>query len=110
MYIYAHVGYIDKIVQYFTIEEYLLPEDDFPDAIIVDTIDETWIQRKKWDSTTQTWLDVTLDETGTHNSLEYTHIDSNGVKHWLDEYIEDLASGGSVETATVTEVETYLSI
>ena len=115
MYIYAMIGHDTKIVEMFTIESSQLPAEDFPDCILVDAVDETWIQRKKWDETTQTFVDVEISETNTHNSLEFTHIDADGTKHWLDDYINDLAedvanAGGSVETATVSEVETYLGI
>ena len=110
MYIYAMIGMDTKIVEQFWEVSSPLSSEEFPDCILVDAVHEDWVQRKKWDETTQTFVDVSLSETNTHNSLEFTHIDSDGVKHWLDEYVNDLASGGSVKTATVSEVETYLGI
>lgn len=112
MYIYAMVNLDNGIVCCFATESFPMSPEDFPDAIAVDAVDETWIGRKKYDFETQTWSDVLVSESTSQNSLQFTHIDSDGVKHWLDDYINDLAenAGCSVETATVSEVETYLGI
>lgn len=107
MYIYAIINSHTGIVEDFWEETEPLEND--PIAILVNAIDETWIQRKKWDEETQQFVNVLPSEAETRNSLEFTHIDSNGTKHWLDVFVNNLASN-SVETATVSEVETYLTI
>lgn len=107
MYIYAVINYETNIVEYFMEVEDLITDD--PYAILVSAIDETWIQRKKYDFDTQTFVDALVSESETNNSLEFTHIDANGTKHWLDVFINNLASN-NVETATVLEAETYLGI
>lgn len=95
MYIYAVVNYETRIVEYFMEVEERITDD--PYAIEVSAIDETMIQRKKWNDISQTWEDVSVYESETNNSLEYTHIDANGTKHWLDVFINDLAenNGGT---------------
>lgn len=117
MYIYALISSSTGIVESFMTTSYLMDEEEATEsgAVLVDAIDETWIQRKKWNAEEQVWEDVLPTESNTRNSLEFTHIDADGTKHWLDDYINDLAedvanAGGSVETATVSEVETYLGI
>lgn len=111
MYNYAVIGE-NNIVEVFWIEESPLSPEDFPNAIPVDEPDIRWVQRKKWDAETQQFIDVDVSEVtmNVQDSSSHTHFDSNGNRHWLDDYINNLASGGSVETATVSEVETYLSI
>ena len=91
MYIYANVGGETQVVESFMTTEELLSASDWPDSHLVDAVDETWIQRKKWDAETQQFIDLPASESINHNSLEYPHIDSNGVKHWLDVFINDLA-------------------
>lgn len=111
MYNYAVIGE-NNIVEVFWIEESPLSPEDFPFAIPVDEADIRWVQRKKWDAEAQQFIDVDVSEVtmNVQDSSSHTHFDSNGNRHWLDDYINNLASGGSVETATVSEVETYLSI
>lgn len=111
MYIYALIGTDSKVVDGFEVYSSPLTGEELFGHILVDAVDETWIQRKRWVEETQQFVDVLPSETGLNvrNSLEFTHIDSNGTKHWLDVFVNDLASN-SVETATVSEVETYLAI
>lgn len=87
MYIYANIGYDTKILESYTIIDFEITDD--PCMIPVTETNEDWIQRKKWDETTQTFVDVSLSETNTRNSLEFTHKDANGTKHWLDEFINE---------------------
>lgn len=111
MYIYAMLGE-NNIVNSFWFETSPLSPEDYPDAILVEEADIRMVERKKWDYETQQFIDVDVSEVtmNVQNSSSHTHFDSNGNRHWLDDYINELASGGSVETATVSEVETYLSI
>lgn len=90
MYIYAVVGAENKIVEYFETLSRPAGEEE-PNYILVDAIDETWIQRKRWNPEIQEFEDVLPTEANTRNSLEFTHIDSNGTKHWLDNFVNDLA-------------------
>lgn len=101
MYIYAVIGG-DNIIQYFETTEELYPPEDFPDYFLVDAIHEDWIRRKKWDNASQQFVDVTISETKTNNSLEFTHIDADGTKHWLDEFVNNLAE----DVANIPEVDT----
>ena len=91
MYIYAMVNGSNIVIQFFT-ETNLLSPEEFPDCILVDAIDETWVGRKRWNAETQTWEDVLPSESTGSNSLEFTHIDSDGTKHWLDVFVNDLAA------------------
>lgn len=100
MYIYAIISSNTKIVEDFWIETE--PLEDDPCAILVDAVDETWIQRKKYDEITQTFVDVAVAESNTNNSLEYTHIDADGTKHWLDVFVNDLAD----DVANIPELDT----
>lgn len=109
MYIYAMTGN-GNVVEYFEVTESPYSSEVFPNAHLVDAVHEDWIQRKRWDEAAQAFVDVLPSEANTRNSLEFTHIDADGVKHWLDDYVNDLAAGGSVDTATISEVETYLGI
>lgn len=90
MYYYASIGNGNVVEMFWEYEQPANPEYE-PNLILVDRIDETWIQRKRWDADNQTWEDVLPSESMNHNSLEYPHIDSNGTKHWLDVFINDLA-------------------
>lgn len=110
MYIYALIGNPSNVVEDFVVYEFQADPIEEPNLILVDAVHEDWVQRKRWNASTQTWENVLPTESDTRNSLEFTHIDSNGAKHWLDVFVNNLASGGSVETATVSEVETYLGI
>lgn len=111
MYIYAMTGE-NNVVESFYESEYPLSMEDFPNAILVDEADIRMVQRKKWDASTQQFVDVSVSEVtlNVQNSTAYTHFDSNGTRYWLDDFINDLADSGSVDVATVSEVETYLSI
>lgn len=102
MYYYALINLETKIIESFIV--YGVPADleSEPYLIPVDAIEETWVRRKKYDEATQTFVDVTLDEAVAHNSLEFTHIDADGTKHWLDEYVNDLAE----DVANIPEVDT----
>lgn len=90
MYIYAVVGAENKIVEYFETLSRPAGEEE-PNYVLVDAIDETWIQRKRWNPETQEFEDVLPTEANTRNSLEFTHIDSDNTKHWLDDFVNDLA-------------------
>ena len=103
MYIYAVIGYDSKIVEFFEVSEFPFNTEEEPNHIPVDAVDETWIRRKKYDEATQTFIDVQPNEVTFNNSLEYTHIDADGTKHWLDTYIndlaEDVANAGNIDTS-----------
>lgn len=89
MYIYACIGSDSKIVEAFEVWESPVGIEDAAYFILVDAIHEDWIQRKRWNAETQAWEDVLPSEAAYHNSLEFTHIDADGTKHWLDEYVND---------------------
>lgn len=112
MYIYAMIGYETRIVESFNVLDFELEED--PCAIPVAEVNEDWIQRKKYDDATQTFVDVSLSETNTRNSLEFTHKDADGTKHWLDEFVNDLAEDvAAIDTsgfAAVNHTHTPASI
>lgn len=103
MYIYAVIGTDSKIVEFFEVWDNPVGEEEASFYKLVDEIDETWIQRKRWDEETQSFVDVLPSEASYHNSLEFTHIDANGTKHWLDEFVndlaEDVANVGNVDTS-----------
>lgn len=99
MYIYAAIGNPSNIVEDFVVGEFPADPIEEPNLILVDAVHEDWIQRKRWNADAQTWEDVLPSEANTRNSLEFTHIDSDGTKHWLDEYVNDLASNSSIDTS-----------
>lgn len=107
MYIYANIGYDTKILESYTVVDFEITDDSC--MIPVTETNEDWIQRKKWDEAAQTWVDVSLSETNTRNSLEFTHKDTNGTKHWLDVFIndlaEDVANAGSIDASDFATVD-----
>ena len=101
MYIYAVLGG-NNIVESFVTSDVAAGEDELEVLILVDAVDETWIRRKKYDTATQTFVDASFSDYTYQNSLEFTHIDADGTKHWLDGYINDLAE----DVANIPEVDT----
>ena len=100
MYIYASIGNPSNVVEDFVVGEFPADPIEEPNLILVDAVHEDWIQRKRWNADAQTWEDVLPTESTTRNSLEFTHIDDEGTKHWLDEYINDLAlNSTSIDTS-----------
>lgn len=91
MYYYAVINMENNIVYDFYVESSPLNLEEWVDCILVDAVHEDWIQRKRYDAATQQFVDVLPSEAMADNSLEFTHIDANGTKHWLDDYINDLA-------------------
>lgn len=108
MYIYAAISMDTKIVEGFVVYESPADPEIETNLILVDAVDETWIRRKKYDEATQTFVDVVPTENLYHNSLEFTHIDADGAKHWLDEYVndlaEDVANAGNIDTSAFAAV------
>lgn len=104
MYIYAFLAGDLKIVEYFQVSDYPVNEEELEYCVLVDAVHEDWIGRKRWVAETQTWVDVLPTEsTMARNSLEFTHIDADGIKHWLDDYVndlaEDVANAGNIDTS-----------
>ena len=91
MYIYASIGGDTKVVESFEVRSSPINEDEAEYYVLVDAIHEDWIQRKRWNAETQSWEDVLPSEAVVPNSSQYTHKDINGIKHWLDDYVNDLA-------------------
>ena len=109
MYVYAFLGGDLKIVEYFQVSDYPVNEEELEYCVLVDAVHEDWIGRKRWVAETQTWVDVSPTEsTMARNSLEFTHIDADGIKHWLDEFVndlaEDVANAGSIDTSAFAPV------
>lgn len=98
MYYYAMINLDTKVITGFIESAIAADPENEPELILVDSIDETWIHRKRWISETQTWVDVLPNEVHynhVQNSAMFTHIDANGIKHWLDDFVDGLASGTS---------------
>ena len=101
MYIYARID-LNNVIEDFVIYEAPADLTWETNLVLVDAVNETWIRRKRWDAESQTWEDVLPTESNTRNSLEFTHIDADGTKHWLDESVNDLAE----DVANIPEVDT----
>lgn len=118
MYVYAFLGGDLKIVEYFQVSDYPVNEEELEYCVLVDAVHEDWIGRKRWVAETQTWVDVLPTEsTMARNSLEFTHIDADGTKHWLDDFVndlaEDVANAGGVDTsafAPINHTHSYLPL
>lgn len=95
MYKYAMINLNTNIITGFVESEIAADPEYEPELILVDSIDETWINRKRWVAATQTWVDVLPNEVNydqVQNSAMMAHFDSDGEKRWLNTYVNDIAA------------------
>lgn len=82
--------------------------------ILVSEKDEDMIFRKKWDVESQTWVDTDPTEVPVENSRRLTHTDSDGVMHWMNDFINEVfqsASDGKTAIANaITGVDSSITI
>lgn len=110
MYLYAVINEIGVCCDFFESST----EINDSSYIRVEVADTDMLFRKKWDAETQAWVDVLPTEVPVENSRRLTHTDSDGVMHWMNDFINEVfqsASNGKTAIANaITGVDNSLII
>lgn len=102
MYIYAIINENGVCCEFVERETEITNED----YILVDAVDENMIYRKKWDAEGQVWVDTLPTDVPVENSRRLTHTDSDGVMHWMDDFINEVFQSASNGKTTIANAIT----